>query len=72
MEIEEAEGVAEAEWGEGAGKAGVVEENEVEEEVGKTEVAGLSHNENVVVACGRSEGNAVPHLWVMKTHEPAS
>ena len=50
----------------------MVEEDEVEEEVVKTEVVGLSHNENVVVACGRSEGNAVQHLWVMKTHEPAS
>ena len=42
--------------GKGAWKAGVIEE------VGKTKV----------VACGKSEGNGVQHVWVMQTHEPTS
>ena len=50
----------------------MIEEAEVAEEIGKTEVAGRPQKESAVFACGRSEGNAIQHLWVMQTHEPAS
>ena len=50
----------------------MIEEAEVAEEIGKTEVAGRPQKESAVFAFGWSEGNAIQHLWVMQTHEPAS
>ena len=47
----------------------MIEEAEVAEEIGKTEVDGRPQKES---AGGRSEGNAIQHLWVMQTHESAS